>query len=399
MTSVSSATLSSEAMFAFLTRVKLEEDDRVAKLSRTSNWYDWILYQWSEGFLRPLAIWFVWMFVGTMYFGSVDFGGNYFKGFYYSVNVGYSVGWGVLQLKYRYSKVFAGFYLFLGALFVLHYVAYLIKLAVAESDNVYEQLKIKQNIERSTRFKGWIGAIYVFVVMNSEKLFVIYVWGLFLFVGAFFTVCTIHWPWLDGFYYALTSMSTAGLEGIPRDSPDYLFLATGLLTAFGVPVMGLAVGNIGLLMVEAHEMARAQAIVNQRQGITRDEVSDLLRLKQQQCFAAASTASPSAPIDVGDIVIDKNEFIIASLVRLKVCNAEQIHDLLNKFDRVDQGSKGWVGTSQLRALASPRKSPLSPWRLSKTKPVQEGDNKSSNNDENTDNSRLFKGGYLFLEDV
>ena len=333
----------SEALFGFLNNVLISEKERIQNLNVRSSWLEWTLYQWKEGFLRPLAIWFAWMLTGTLYFGSVDFGSNYYKGFYYSVNVGYNVGWGVLQLKYRYSKIFAGFYLIMGALFAVQYIAYLIQYAVDDEYNLYQYLRINRNIERSTRLKGWIRSLYVYAAMNSEKLFMIYAWLLLLFFGAFFTVCTVHWPWLDGFYYALTSMSTAGLEGIPPDSPDYLFVITGLMTAVGVPVMAMAIGNIGLLIAESHSVARVEAIVDQKLSITKKELAGILQVKLRPPFQSDDDSVTSG----GDVSIDRNEYLLASLVRMKACDIELVYDLLKKFDSIDVAHLGRVALSQV----------------------------------------------------
>jgi hypothetical protein len=75
----------------------------------------WIEIEWSEGVLKPLCIWLIWLTVGTAFYGTVDFDGNYAKGFYYAVNVGYSIGWGVLHDQTDSSKLFSVFYLVIGA--------------------------------------------------------------------------------------------------------------------------------------------------------------------------------------------------------------------------------------------------------------------------------------------
>ena len=366
-----------EEFMDLLHQVKQIEEIKVIKHQTTNTWKEWVLYHWNDGFLKPLTIWCIWLFVGTMYFANVDFGGNYYLGFYYSISVGYCVGWGVLTPKYRYTKIFAMFFLFVGALFVLHYVTVLIQLAVAENDNTYEQLKIKKNIERSCTLTGWKGKVYVYLAMHNEKLFIIYVWVLMILLGAFVTVAVDGWTWLDGFYFSVTTMATAGLYGIPKDSPNFLFLLVGLFTAVGVPTMAMAVSNIGLLIMEARAEARVEAIINQEVQITRNELVDILKLKEHnnklfhknKCVSCTNgatvpttpegsrAASPPSTAEstsgtagsLEAITIDRNEFLIVSLIRMKIIDIELIHDVLTKFDRVDAGGDGHLTLQMVKS--------------------------------------------------
>ncbi len=43
-------------------------------------------------------------------------------------------------------------------------------------------------------------------------------------------------------YFAISSLSTGGLHGIPPDSGDWMFFFVGLYAATGVPIMGLTMG-------------------------------------------------------------------------------------------------------------------------------------------------------------
>jgi hypothetical protein len=188
---------------------------------------EWFIKEWKDGVLQPFIAWLVWLLVGTIFYANVDFNGNYYKGFYFSVNVGYSIGWGVLHEYHQSSKVFSIFFLFIGAVAISRWLAYLISTAIYDKENAFENLDLHRNIELNCKLTGRLKTICVFITIHWGKLFIVYVWVLFLTFGAIFSCLTIGWSATDGVYYSISSMSTGGLNGIPVDSPDYLFLFTG----------------------------------------------------------------------------------------------------------------------------------------------------------------------------
>jgi hypothetical protein len=58
--------------------------------------YSYLWEQWDKGNLTLFFLWFVWILVGTVFYSEYNFHGNYAHGFFYAVNVGYSIGWGIL---------------------------------------------------------------------------------------------------------------------------------------------------------------------------------------------------------------------------------------------------------------------------------------------------------------
>ena len=99
------------------------ENSRSAHLKSLST-QRWIMLHWDSGLLKPLLAWIVWLYLGTVFYAHVDFcrinespcsAPNYYKGFYYSINVGYSIGWGVFHDLNDGSKFFSTVYLLLGA--------------------------------------------------------------------------------------------------------------------------------------------------------------------------------------------------------------------------------------------------------------------------------------------
>ncbi len=57
---------------------------------------NYLIQQYREGNFTLFFAWVVWIAVGTVFYAEYNFAGDYAKGFFYSVNVGYSIGWGIL---------------------------------------------------------------------------------------------------------------------------------------------------------------------------------------------------------------------------------------------------------------------------------------------------------------
>lgn len=201
--------------------------------------------------IRYVFAWVLWLLLGTVVYANINFDGNYAKGFYFSVNIGYSIGWGVFHDRSTRCKVFSILYILMGATFLTRWIAYLIERAVTDTSSIYEKSIIRKNIRKTSRLKGFLLDAYVYIVVNHSKLFMIYLWFVCIFFGTSWSCVVIHWSLIDGLYFSISSMSTAGAWGIPHDSPDYVFAVTGLFAAFSIPIMGIAVGDIASLILES----------------------------------------------------------------------------------------------------------------------------------------------------
>lgn len=90
------------------------------------SYLQWIKESWKEGFLRPIILWILWLIMGSCFYANADFEGNYCKGFYYSVNVGYSIGW-ELDETTQASFFFSTVYIWFGATAIAAVVAMLME--------------------------------------------------------------------------------------------------------------------------------------------------------------------------------------------------------------------------------------------------------------------------------
>ncbi|RYG67103.1 two pore domain potassium channel family protein [archaeon] len=180
------------------------------KLTQLAQSYTDYVMKWNDGVIPTLGCWLVWNFVGTMFYGAYDFH-SYSKGFYFAINVGYSIGWGTLHEQTLTSKTFSIFYLLVGAIFVSRWLAHLMTHAIRDSDDAYQNLLVKKRLRAQTQLTGPWADIYIFLVMNHPKLFSIYLWCVYIAFGTSWSVCSLHWTVTEGVYFAISSMSTGML--------------------------------------------------------------------------------------------------------------------------------------------------------------------------------------------
>jgi hypothetical protein len=313
--------------------------DRLRQLqnnTKQSIWR-WLIHvmQWDNGSLFYILVWFAWLLIGTIFYAYVDFNKSFFKGFYFAVNVGYSIGFGVLDEKSDASKAFSIVYLLVGAIFVSRWLAYLIEIHILENENnsIHEQIAIRQNVRQSCKLLGWQRDVYVWIVMNYSKLFVIYMWFIYVCFGTGWTCGLIGWSFTDGVYFAISAMSTGGLQGIPDTSPDYAFFIVGLFACTGVPLMGMAVSNLATLILQAKDFAAfdQHQIPHHKLSDAEKEILQLMKASRGK-----------------NVVLDRNEYLIMQLIRNKKLTAAKVASYYQEFAALDKENRGVVAVSKLR---------------------------------------------------
>lgn len=284
------------------------------------------------------VLWIVWLTVGTFFYASANFDGDYAKGFYMAVNVGYSIGWGNLTDQTDLSKCFSIVYLLIGAVFLSNCIVLLVEKTIRESDNYLENKIVADHIRSSSKLKGIVLDIYVFIVLNNPKLLMIYTCFIYVMFGAFWSCVAIKWSMVDGVYFAVSSLSTGGLLGVPHTSNDHVWATVGIFAALGVPIMAMAVGNVASLMFEAKK---------QQEQLEIGEGEDALRLsKAESQLLFILNADASATVRTP---IDSNKFLLMQLVRSKRVSVAHLRKLRAQFSRLDTEGVGSVPLGDIMA--------------------------------------------------
>jgi hypothetical protein len=154
--------------------------------------------------------------------------------------------------------------------------------------------------------------------------------GLWLTFGVMWSVANIRWAVVQGFYFAITSMSTSGIRSIPDDSPDSFFCVVGLFTCTGAPIMLLAFGSLAHAIAD---IGQAKAISNQIQSpISQDEVLMMYQLG----------------VEDGDGYIDRCEYIILQIIRLQAMRIDLMDVIADRFCDLDTDGDGLVSYEDIQ---------------------------------------------------
>jgi heme exporter protein D len=288
---------------------------------------EFIVQIWDDGSLKSYLAWAVWLIIGAIFYANVNFNGDYSIGFYFSVNVGYSIGWGVFHDHSTLCKTYSIFHLLIGALFASRGLASVIESTIHENENAYEKFRKQNRLLQRNPFVKYpsLSNLYVWTAMNSSSLFVICLWIAIVIFGVIWSRESIKWPVIDSFYFSLSSLSTGGLWGIPQDSPSYYFLIVGLFAAFGVPLMAMAMANLAALIVQ--HRAIGKLLQQQKFGsIQLDENEKLLIDLFQN--------------DHSRKYIDKNEYLLFCLVKKKKVDLALVRSIFEEFESLDANGTG-----------------------------------------------------------
>jgi len=257
---------------------KLKSDDQTRmKTCLPRRLYHYIQ---EQGLGAPLLVWILWLLIGTIFYGHVDFNKNYYKGFYYSVNVGYSIGWGVLGEFNQGSYVFSIAYLLVGATLISGSLVYLIESIVSTNEMWFQKINTSDINKNSSDYKvdiitenSYFKKVKTYISNNTYQTTMIVIWLIWILFGTIWSCYVIEWTIIEGIYFSLSSLSTGGLHGIPYDSANWVFLITGLYACTGVPIMAMAMGSIASMVVAMNKEKKINSMLNKR--ITKKEISKI----------------------------------------------------------------------------------------------------------------------------
>ena len=280
-------------------------------------------------------VWFVWMLVGTAFYAH-NFEENteplgYARGVYMAVNVGYSIGWGDISENYG-SKIFSTFYCLTGASFVGVALSYFADKIQDSSRTWYQdELDAKKKIRLLRKYKdrpfrrAWTWAKY-----NWDEMKSVYLWFIIVACATTGAMLENNWPFFEALYFAVSSLSTGGLQAIPYGSTQWSYGLTGVYCMFGIPLMGVAMGNLATkLMKHPNNLRRAQNAIFS--PVTDEEI----RMLHQ--FGMASE----------DGFIDRDEFTILQVARLGT-SPEVIQLVRDYFDNLDKLKSGRMRIKEIK---------------------------------------------------
>lgn len=284
--------------------------------------YTFLRHHW---YVKALVVWVVWLLSGTLVYAYIEELGL-FKGFYMAVNVGYSIGWGWPLEQHQPVLWYSVFHLLVGASAVAAALGYFARNMIAVSRDWHVQaLKVEQ-IQVTKR---WHEVLWCWIQVNITPLRIIALWLWWITMMVAFSCSTVEWDFIEGLYFALSSLSTGGLWPIPNDSPDWHFGIVGLFSATGIPLMGAAMSSMASMLIQVGDPQETNRIINAK--VTEEE------LNMMQKFG----------VDDGDGEITRAEYVLLSAMRLGAMTPDLIRAINVRFDKLDVDGSGSLSYDEL----------------------------------------------------
>lgn len=242
--------------------------------------------------------------------------------FYYSVNVGYSIGFGTLSDDSTREKLFSVLMILIGASCVTTLLSFFVTRKLSKANDVATKRLEMQMSAKST--------VQRYFNLHGEKLASGFALLLWLGLGTAFGIINERFSPLRGVYFAVAALSTAGLQGIKALNGEWAYVFMGLYCMIGVPLFGLNVGQFSSYFIDGYIEAETHRKLHR--PVTREE------------FNMVKTISGG-----GDDTIDKQEFFVLEMIRLGKTDLSQVEKIKAEFDKHDTSNDGQIVWAEIES--------------------------------------------------
>mmetsp|Transcript_88916 Transcript_88916/g.236176 ORF Transcript_88916/g.236176 Transcript_88916/m.236176 type:complete len:417 (-) Transcript_88916:65-1315(-) len=185
------------------------------------------------------------------------------------------------------------------------------RLTIDDLENLNKQ-------ERKLSFK-----VKSYVIENWSFVLVWSLWFFWMLIGTIYGLVAEKWTFIQSVYFAVSTCSTAGLQGVTRESFAVLFAGTYSLV--GVPLHAAALGTFANLIVD-----RYNSKVFDEKLAAKVETAEITFVEHINENHA------------GKDFIDQTEFIEVQLLKLGKVDRDLLKQLRDQFKDLDKEGSGMV---------------------------------------------------------
>jgi len=258
-----------------------------------------------------LSVWSSFILIGTAFYAYYD-NYNWNKGVFFAVNVGFNIGWNWNVDESQDSEVFSIFYLLIGFFLLTLAIVYIGEVAI-EKRSKWLALYMSSRMDTRLREQGLMAPsgcnddAHAFASTHYVTIsftLALFVWVL---LGTAWSCFCVGWTFVDGLYFALSSLTAGGMKSLPDDSPDWFYGFTGVYAAIGIPLMALSVGLIAAaIILHASYAAIFDSLL---QTVSKTDLKLLRSIEER----AATTSSAS--VDNGNSKVGSSSSGSSSLIQ------------------------------------------------------------------------------------
>jgi hypothetical protein len=276
----------------------------------------------------------LWLIVGTIFY-SINEDIGWAKGFYQSVNVGWSMGWKTSRMRpfdNVGSKFFSMFHGSMGVVFIGVVVMYIAKtLAEAEhswSSKIKTELSTVEALNREVALEVSISRDSVLMSKHSCYQLVIahllhhrltYAFIFWCAMGAFWACFAVDsWTWDIVCDFILSTTTGAGYISISDDSPVSSYIFVGIYAALGVPLCAVSIG-----------MMLSKSLASPQDGDVLGKITAEVTPEEVEFLSQAG-------VDTNDGLLDHQAFLILTAIRLGAVTPELVEQIINRFNELDR---------------------------------------------------------------
>jgi len=228
------------------------------------------------------------------------------------------------------SMIFDIVMILIGAGFVSNALSYFVTRKLSTQNKVAAK-RLEQLFTTDTAFAK-------FIKNHHDGMLSAIVFTAWVIMGILFAMYHEKWDFVTSLYFAISALSTAGLQGINKeDKENFPWLFVSLFCMFGVPMFGLVVGQSANIFIDQY--IEADALRKLREPIRRVEFD-----KVKTMFSPDNSES-----------VSRCEFFILEMIRLGNLDEDQINRIRYEFEARDASSNGKISWAEIEDRQKARK--------------------------------------------
>lgn len=250
------------------------------------------------------------------------------KGFYTSVNVGYSIYWTTDETD-AVEKAFSIVHLLIGQVYMSILMAVVASNLIITKRVWYGEKLLQEQLQRQRMQDSVPQLIYHYLQYCFSKHKVSFLFIFWLALGVTWSCSTINWPFVQGCYFAITSLSMGGIWPIPENSEDSSYFFVAVYTAIGAPILLLNASIIAEYIAHLGNSYLVENVVYR--PVKQKEIAYMQRMGMED----------------GSGQLDEQEYVLLTLIRLNALPLDLVSTIVEMFNILDDNNTGNIAYADI----------------------------------------------------